>query len=86
VVESMIKSGADVNAKTEDNEAPLHLAALWGRAWDDAEVTTLLIEGGADVNAKNANGETPLDIATADVDPEDFEDLDLVQALLEAAK
>ena len=36
-----------------EGSTPLHLAALYGRAWDDAEVLELLIDAGADVMAKD---------------------------------
>ena len=33
-----MQAGADVNLRNKDDSAPLHLAALFGRAWDDPEV------------------------------------------------
>ena len=48
-----------MNAKDEEGETPLHLAAGGARK----EVIELLIEKGADVNAQGIGGMTPLDWA-----------------------
>ena len=50
-------AGADVNAKDEDENTPLHRAAYYGHK----EIVVLLIAKGADVNVKNDVGYTPLD-------------------------
>ena len=52
-VKKAIAAGADVNAKGNGGETPLHHATT-------KEVTELLIAEGADVNAKSADGLTPL--------------------------
>ena len=52
-VKKAIAAGADVNAKGDGGETPLHHATT-------KAVTELLIAEGADVNAKNAEGWTPL--------------------------
>ena len=51
--------GADVNARDEDHETPLHLVSrlgLFERAW-------VLLERGADRNVENKDGKTPFQIA-----------------------
>ena len=58
-VKQHLAAGTDVNAKDEDGETPLQLAALN----DHKEIVELLIAEGADVNALNGMGVTPLDWA-----------------------
>lgn len=55
-VQSLISSGADVNAKNEDGLTPIYSAIKYGQK----AVVELLISHEADVNAKTENGETPL--------------------------
>src|SRR5882724_8200363 len=56
VVRSLLDSGADVNAREQENETPLMYAAVEGHT----EVALLLISRGADVNAASVNKETAL--------------------------
>jgi ankyrin repeat protein len=59
-VEILLKSGANVNAKTSsDGETPLHKAISRG----DIEIVKLLLNYGADVNAKSKYGVTALHFA-----------------------
>ena len=48
-----IEKGADVHAKDNEGNTPLHGAKK-------SDLATMLIEKGADVNAKNEYGESPL--------------------------
>ena len=82
VVECLLKAGADVNGLTKEGSSALHLAALYGRAWDNAEVLEMLLEAGANAHAVDAAGQTPLDVATAELEKEEWEDSDVIQALL----
>ena len=56
ITELLIANGADVNAKRDDGETPLHQAASKGRK----KIIELLITKGADVSAKSDRGWTPL--------------------------
>ena len=60
IVEYLISEGGEVNAKTEDNDTPLHFAAAKGLQKN----VELLLEHGANPAAINDAGETPLDVAT----------------------
>ena len=62
-----IADGADVNAKKDDGETPLHWATVESMDSGSKKVIELLISKGADVNAKIVTGRkkgmTPLAIA-----------------------
>ncbi len=55
-VVTLIKKGADINAKDSGSWTPLHVAADRGRI----EIAKLLLKKGADVKAKTKDGRTPL--------------------------
>ncbi len=74
VVEALLDSGADINARDEQNQTALHQAASKGHT----PVVKLLLKRGADVNAKNLFGQTPL------LAPVYRGSLDTVRALLSA--
>ncbi len=64
VLEALIKSGADINAKSNNGGTPL-MSAI-----GSASAMKLLIAHGADVNAKNNDGWTPLELALLNGCPE----------------
>ena len=55
-VQSLIASGADVNAKIKDDYTPLHFAVEHGHK----NIVELLIKNNADINSKTLSGNTPL--------------------------
>jgi ankyrin repeat protein len=60
-LELLTSLGADVNARNQDGDAPLHIAV----GGDRRLLTKRLIDLGADVDALDGQGRTPLSIATA---------------------
>lgn len=74
VVQVLLDSGADINARGSGGETPLLLAAAKG----NLEVVELLVKNGADVNKPGADQRTPLHKAAM------AGDLDTVKALLAA--
>jgi len=56
MVALLLDHGADVNAKTNQGDTPLHYAS-WRFEYDLAE---LLVAKGADINATDKDGQTPL--------------------------
>ena len=50
-VRRLLERGANVNARDNSQETPLHHAAYWGKT----EVAALLIQKGAKVNARDEN-------------------------------
>ena len=59
-VTACLEAGADVNARHEDGDTPLHFAV---GSSDDLAVTAVLLAAGADVDARNQRGATPLHAA-----------------------
>ena len=58
-VKNLLVAGADVNAKNEDGDTPLHRASVKGRK----KIIELLLAKGADVNTQCTIGLTALDMA-----------------------
>jgi len=61
VARFLISQGADVNAKNNNGDTPLHITV--SRYRTITQMTRLFIFEGADINMKNKNGESPLDMA-----------------------
>ena len=57
----LLSHGADINAVTNWEATPLHMAAFHG----NAKAATLLIERGARLDGKDGHGQTPLGVAEA---------------------
>lgn len=55
----MIQKGANVNAKNDEGDSPLHYASMAGMN----KVAEVLLRNGADVNIVNVAGESPLYLA-----------------------
>ena len=60
VVEMLLAAGAEIEARDEYGETPLHRAAQWS---GNPAVVELLLSAGADPNARDHNGDTPLKYA-----------------------
>ena len=60
VVLAWLENGADVNARDEIGNTPLHHAAHYSR---NTELAPLLLSHGADVNARSKDNWTPLHLA-----------------------
>jgi len=61
VAEVLLANKADINARNDVGNTPLHIAEISA----NKEMAALLISKGADVNARNTGGDTPLHIAAA---------------------
>lgn len=59
IVKLLLDNNADVNAKSDNRNTPLHLAAKHGHY----ESAALLVQKGAEVTAKNIDLECPFDLA-----------------------
>lgn len=64
MVEFLLARGADVNARDQDGDTPLH------QSWKEPSLAELLLARGAEIDARNNHGYTPLhnaDLSTAKV-------------------
>jgi len=66
IARTLIKHGADVNAKGDQDVTPLHTAAARG----NIEAATFLLEHGADTNATTTDGKKPITYAEERNHPE----------------
>lgn len=60
-VKYLIKHGANVESKTNEDWTPLHCAVRW----NNIEVAEILIQNGANINAKSSGNNTPLHIVAS---------------------
>jgi ankyrin repeat protein len=60
VVEFLLANGAEVNAKDDDGDMPLHDASGANVESGHREIVVLLLRAGAEVNARDGRGYTPL--------------------------
>lgn len=58
--EEKLKNGADINARDNDGDTPLFMAAYGNK---NPKVIKTLLEYGADVNIRDDSGKTPLNYA-----------------------
>ena len=56
----LVEHGADVNARANDGNSPLHMASREG----DADAVNFLLEAGADPSILNGQNQTPLEVAS----------------------
>ena len=61
VVEYLLHSGADIQARTVDGWQPLHCACRWNKV----RTVALLLQNGALINSKTNGGQTPLHLAAS---------------------
>ena len=61
VVEYLLHSGADVEARTIDGWQPIHCACRWNKV----QTAALLLQNGALINSKTNGGQTPLHLAAS---------------------
>ena len=59
VIETLLKTGADVNAAQVDGMTALH----WAVYHDEFQTTKLLVKAGADVRRENRYGVAPISLA-----------------------
>ena len=77
-VTDCLTSGADIKARDEDGETPLHWAARFN---ENPAVIAALLDAGADPEARDEAGKTPWDYAK---DSESLKDSDVYWRLNEA--
>ena len=78
-VQGCLDAGADVNARDEHGNTPLHNLVV-SNSRSAAAVIALLVEAGADVHARNRAGATPFHVAVADSRERDVNAIALLDA------
>ena len=66
IVSALIKGGADIELKSNDQGTPLMTATFFCHP----DVVKILLEAGADMNVPDGNGTVPLTLATTPWGPE----------------
>ena len=61
VVEYLLHSGANVEARTIDSWQPIHCACRWNKV----QTASLLLQNGALINSRTNGGQTPLHLAAS---------------------
>jgi len=74
VMQTLLDSGAKVDARAIDGETPVHIAAQQG----EAEAIQVLFDSGADLTAVNDDGETPLHVAVQHIGGKDKAAIELL--------
>jgi ankyrin repeat protein len=64
IIPLLVQYGANVNARTVQQDTPLHRAAARGHT----EAIIQLIKAGAEVNARDSNGNTPVEVVINESD------------------
>jgi hypothetical protein len=65
IIRSLLKFGANPNARNNERQTPLHLVSSWGLMPLRLEVAHTLLAHGADVDAEDGHGRTLLQLALA---------------------
>jgi ankyrin repeat protein len=63
MVEALVAAEANVNARDDFGNTPLHNVASAISLMNKAQIANILMAAGANVNTVNNDGKTPLDIA-----------------------
>jgi hypothetical protein len=73
IIQVLLDFNLDINAKSLNDETPLHLALNYqDQPLDHSETVQLLLEYGADSNARTSDGFTPLHLASSEGTVEDL--------------
>jgi len=62
IIQVLLDCNAEINARSYDNQTPLHMASF--STPDNFKAVRLLLENGADLNAQRNDGSTPLHVAS----------------------
>ncbi len=68
ITKLLLKCGADVHAKDDKHDTPLHYATSEARQSMTRNIVSFLLQAGADISAENNEGITPLNLAAQNSD------------------